>query len=251
MGIRMIPEKFDQDRRLDPKRAAEARVYDALQNTDLAGYGIYEFRYRRGGREVDIALWLDQLGRFAVQVKGGHYDMDDAGRWHLVRPDGRRDSVGSPLSATVDGCMEMRNGIREATTYSTFVVGVLVFPDMQRNESMERAALSHKHVHIVWGVDNLSQDLRRIATQEETITYPPEPEHSSNEWEKVNRIQYRPEGGLRAEAPAAEGAATESTGALPLGLESATITIQHVDTLIIQRCPLHPETEQDSGLPGA
>ena len=32
MGILMMPEQFDQDRRQDPKRAAEARVYDALQN---------------------------------------------------------------------------------------------------------------------------------------------------------------------------------------------------------------------------
>ena len=30
MGIRMIPEQFDQDRPLDPKRAAEARVFDSL-----------------------------------------------------------------------------------------------------------------------------------------------------------------------------------------------------------------------------
>ena len=93
MGITMIPEQFDEDRRRDPKRAAEARVFDALRNLDLDGYGLYEFRYRRGGRELDFAFWLDRLGRFAGQGKGGLYEMDEAGRWYLIRPDGRRESV--------------------------------------------------------------------------------------------------------------------------------------------------------------
>ena len=106
-------------------------------------------------------------------------------------------------------------------------------------------------MHIVWGLDDLSQDLRRIATREETITHPPEPDHSRNEWEAANRIQYRPEGGPRGVAPAAEGAATGPASDLPLGLEAAAITIQHLDTLIIQRCPLHPDPEQDPHAPGA
>ena len=67
----------------------------------------------------------------------------------------------------------------------------------------------------------------------------------------MTRIQYRPDRGPRGADHAAEGAATGPASDLPLSLESATITIQHVDTLSIQRCPLHPDTEQDSGLPGA
>ena len=249
MGIMMMPEQFDQDRRQDPKRAAEAGVYDALQNLDLDGHGLYEFRHRRGGREVDFALWLNWLARFAVQVKGGRYHLDDAGRWYLERPDGRRDSVGSPLSATVDGCMEMRNGIRESTTYSTFVVGVLIFPDMARDADMERAALNHKHVHIIWGLDGLSQELRRIATEEETITHPPEPGHSRNEWEALNRVQYRSLEGARERprdgAAAGEGEAPVASGEMPLSLGSATINIQHVNTLVIQGHPVLPGTVED------
>ena len=256
MGIMMIPEQFDQDRRRDPKRAAEARVYDVLRNLDLEGHGIYEFRHRRGGREVDFALWLNGLARFAVQVKGGRYHMDDAGRWYLERPDGRRDSVGSPLSATVDGCMEMRNGIRESTTYSTFVVGVLIFPDMARDADMEQAVRNRKHVHIVWGLDNLAQELLSIATERETITSPPEPGHSRNEWEALNGVQYRPLEGTREGAregaredprdgaAAGEGEAPFASGEMPLSLGSATINIQHVNTLVIQGHPVLPEAGQ-------
>ena len=252
MGIRMIPEQFDEDRRKDPKRAAEARVYDALRNLDLGGYGLYEFRYRRGGRELDFAFWLDLQGRFALQAKGGPYDMDETGRWYLIRPDGRRESVASPLLATADASMELRNAIRAATGYKTFVVGVLLFPDMARNEEMERAALNHKHVHIIWGLDNLSRDLMRIASQE--IFYPPSPEFSRNEWEAVNRIQYRSlEGtreGSRDEAAAGEDAPLPA-GEMPLSLGSATINIHHVERLIIMGNAAPPETGQASQAPGA
>ena len=252
MGIRMIPEQFDEDRRKDPKRAAEARVFDALQNLDLDGYGLYEFRHRRGGREVDFALWLDLQGRFAVQVKGGRYDMDETGRWYLIRPDGRRESVASPLSATADASMELRNAIRAATEFKNFVVGVLLFPDMERNEEMERAALNHKHVHIIWGLDNLSRDLMRIASQE--IYYPPSPEFSRNEWEAVNRIQYRSLEGTREatrDDAAAEGDVPAPAGEMPLNLGSATINIQHVERLTIMSNPPPPETGQTPQAPGA
>lgn len=253
MGIRMIPEQFDEDRRKDPKRAAEARVFDALRNLNLDGYGLYEFRYRRGGRELDFASWLDLLGRFALQVKGGPYEMDEVGRWYLIRPDGRRESVASPLLATADASMELRNAIRAATGYKTFVVGVLLFPDMERNEEMERAALNHKHVHIIWGLDNLSRDLMRIASQE--IFYPPSHEFSRNEWEAVNRIQYRSLEGTR-EGPRDEAAATGEdapalAGEMPLSLGSATINIQHVERLTIMSNPPSPETGQTPQAPGA
>ena len=53
MGIRMNPPEFPEHRRQDPKRSAEARVFDALQNLELGGHGLYEFRYRQGGMQVD------------------------------------------------------------------------------------------------------------------------------------------------------------------------------------------------------
>ena len=40
MAIRMNPEEFPEHRRQDPKRAAEARVYDALRELELSGRGI-------------------------------------------------------------------------------------------------------------------------------------------------------------------------------------------------------------------
>ena len=87
MGIRINPPEFPEHRRQDPKRAAEARVFDALQSLDLDGYGLYEFRYRREGRQLDFALWLDMLGRLAIQIKGGQYSLGDDGQWFLHTPE--------------------------------------------------------------------------------------------------------------------------------------------------------------------
>ena len=190
MGISMMPEQFDEDRRRDPKREAEARVFDALQGLDLDGHGIYEFRYRRGARQLDFALWLDMLGRLAIQVKGGQYSLDNDGQWFLHTSEKGRLPVKSPLAETVEGCTEMHNAIEEATGFYGFVGGVLLMTDMPRDERMEHAALQHEQVYIVWGLENLRQDLERIVEQVK-FRRRLKPWHSENEWREVNRLQYR------------------------------------------------------------
>lgn len=247
MGIRMIPEQFDQDRRRDPKRAAEARVFDALQNLDLDGYGLYEFRYRREGRQLDFALWLNMLGRLAIQVKGGQYSLDDDGQWFLHTPEEDRVPANSPLAETSEGCTEMHNAIEEATGFYGFVGGVLLMTDMQRDERMEHAALNHEQVYIVWGLDNLRQDLERIIPQME-FRRPLKPRHAENEWRKANRLQYTQPGGPRPGAKPVRNGAEVPDGDLSqeeqVRAGSAVFNIQKVGTLIIQRCPLHPDPDK-------
>ena len=165
MGIQMKPGDFPERRRHDPKRGAEARVFDAIRELELPGRAIYKFRLREEGMQVDFALWLDRLGRFALQVKGGSYRLDNEGQWQLQKPDGSWASVPSPMEETVDGCIEMHDAIDEATGYYGFVVGVLVFPDMERDEQMEQVARDHSHLQIIWGLDDLAGDLQRIARQ--------------------------------------------------------------------------------------
>ena len=134
-------------------------------------------------------MWVDDVARFAVQVKGGKYDLDDYGNWSLRTPDGGLKGVPSPLEGTEDGCMEMRDGIREATSYTNFVVGVLMFPDMEPDRRMEEAAGKRIHVYIIWGLDHLSDDLERIARRA-PYKRPPRSRISENEWSNVHRLQY-------------------------------------------------------------
>ena len=163
MGIRMMPEQFPEHRRQDPKKAAEAKVFDALLDLGLNGYGLYEFRFRREGKQVDNPLWVPSLGRFAVQVKGGTYEMDHRGQWFLATPDGTRIPVQSPLEEAADGCMELRDGIRMATTFGNFVAGVVIFTDMEPDDEIGHMARERYHVSVIWGLDSLQQDLERVA----------------------------------------------------------------------------------------
>ena len=68
--------------RLDPQRRAEAEVYDRLANSDLPGQGICEFNPHGAAPQLDFGLWVTNLGRFGIQVKGGHYSVEN-GAWYL------------------------------------------------------------------------------------------------------------------------------------------------------------------------
>ena len=255
MVIRMTPEEFPEHRRNDPKRKAEANIFDALQALDLDGYGLYEFRYRLGGRQLDFALWLNGLGRFGGSAKGGNFLLDRTGQWYRRGPDGVLEQIPSPLKELVDGCIEMRNGILEATGYKNFVAGVLFLPDMQPDEALERVARDTEHLHIIFGLDNLKEDLERIAAREE-FRNPPEPWFSENESSKVNELQFRGPEGSRdddEETPAAEAATPPPLpGPLDLGLKlgSATINIQNVETLVIQLGPQERDIEGQTVMRG-
>ena len=254
MGIKMNPPEFSDNRRHDPKRRAEAEVFDALKNLEHNGHGLYEFRYRREGKQVDYVLWLHNIARFAIQVKGGRYEMDYTGQWYLCLPDGTREPVQSPLDETADGCMEMRDGIQEAIRFKTFVIGVLILPDMQRDEQMEDVAREHNHVYIIWGLDTLLEDLQRIAA-DVGITRPPEPRHSRNEWSQINQLQYRGRAGLRRDdSETQEATPDRQPGQMAerqLTLGSATIHIQHVETLVIQQGPQEQDTDGRTVIPGS
>ena len=249
MPILMQPGEFPERRRQDPKRRAEARVFDALKELELPGRCLYEFRWREHGIQVDLALWLTQLGRFAGQVKGGRYALDRNGQWYLITLDGERKPVESPLQETADASIELRNAIEEAAGYRNYVAGLLFFPDMERDEFMERVARDHDCVRIIWGLDTLAEDLQRIA-ECVGFFYPPKALHSENEWQKVNRLQY---GGVERTAGSREQTPTPSeskaVGELPetsLSADSIVIQIQRVDRLEVRH--YHRGREEERGL---
>ena len=246
MGIKFNPPEFPEHRLNDPKRRAEADVFDALRNLGLDGHGLYEFRYRRGGRQVDFALWLDDLGRFAGSTKGGNHLLDRTGKWYRRGPDGVLEPIPSPLKELVDGCIEMRNGIIEATSYKNFIAGLLFLPDMQPDEAIERVAREHEHMHVIFGLGSLEEDLKRIVEMEGFVS-PPEPRHSDNESSKVNELQIRGSSALREDGrempDGASGQANDLETERQLTLGSATININHVDTLVIQHGPPERDIE--------
>ena len=160
--MRMYPREFPSGRRKKPRRQAERRVYEALAGSDRRGFVYYEWRKGYGHIEVDFAVWVKDLGRFALQVKGGHYLLID-GEWHLKTRDGVQPIAASPLDEAWLGALDLHDDIEELakTAYNPFVIPVLAFPDMEPDPAIKNLA-RRKGVHLVWRTDDLMADLIAI-----------------------------------------------------------------------------------------
>lgn len=161
--MRMFPKEFPSSRRQMPKRRAEREVYEVLAGNDRQGFCYYEWRRDYGRPELDFAVWVKGLGRFALQVKGGRHRLID-GEWHLKTRTGVQPVGTSPLDEVWLEALDLHDDIedRVATFYNPYVVPVLSFPDMtEPDEDIENLA-RRKGVYMIWGVENLLDDLERI-----------------------------------------------------------------------------------------
>ena len=161
--MRMYPRQFPSVRRGKPKRRAERRVYEALAGINRRGFVYYEWRKGYERIELDFAVWIEKMGRFALQVKGGHPLLID-GEWHLRTREGVQPIATSPLDEVWLEALDLHDDIKEraCTSYSPHVIPVVSFPDMTKpDEAIENLA-RRKGVYVVWGVENLLHDLERI-----------------------------------------------------------------------------------------
>ena len=160
--MRMYPKEFPLGRRRDPKRRAEREVYEALAGSDHRGFCYYEWRKGYGHIELDYAVWIEGLGRFALQVKGGRYLLID-GEWRLKTRDGVKLIGSCPLDETKLAAFDLHDDIKECacTSYNPYVIPVLMFPDMEPDRAIEQLA-KRTGVYVIWGVRNLLADLEEI-----------------------------------------------------------------------------------------
>ena len=160
--MRMYPRDFPPSRRKIPKRRAERQVYEALAGSDRQGFVYYEWRKGYGHIELDFAVWVEELGRFALQVKGGHYLLID-GEWHLKTKYGVQPIPTSPLDEAWLSALDLHDDIEELaeTAYNPFVIPVVSFTDMDPDEAIVKLA-RRKGVHLVWRTDDLMADLIAI-----------------------------------------------------------------------------------------
>ena len=161
--MRMYPREFPNTRRKKPKRRAERRIYKALAGSDRQGFVYYEWRRGYEHIELDFAVWIVGLGRFALQVKGGRYLLID-GEWYLKTRDGLVPIETSPLDEAWLAALDLHDDIEEraATHYNPYIIPVLVFSDMDPDPVIERLAC-RKGIYLVWRTDDLVADLSAIA----------------------------------------------------------------------------------------
>ena len=146
--MRMYPKKFPSTRRGKPKRRAERRVYEALANSNRQGFVFYEWRRGYEKIELDFAVWVEGLGRFALQVKGGRYVLID-GEWYLKTRGGLRLIESCPLDETWLAMLDLHDDIAERAQigYNPYALPVLVFPDMEPDPAIGRLAERKGRLH--------------------------------------------------------------------------------------------------------
>ena len=107
-------------------------------------------------------MWVEDLGRFALQVKGGRYLLID-GEWYLKTRDGVKLIESCPLDETKLAALDWHDDIKElaATHYNPYVIPVLMFPDMEPDPAIKQLA-KRTGVYVIWGVRNLLADLEEI-----------------------------------------------------------------------------------------
>ena len=161
--MRMYPRVFPATRRKKPKRRAERQIYEALAGSDRQGFVFYEWRRGYEHIELDFAVWIVALGRFALQVKGGHYLLID-GEWYLKTRNGLVPIETSPLDEAWLAALELHDEIKQraATPHNPYVIPVLVFADMEPDPVIEALA-RRKGVYLVWHTGDLVADLSAIA----------------------------------------------------------------------------------------
>ena len=236
--MQTYPERFPQDHRIDPRRQAEARIFDAIQASCQPGFAYYEWKRDHHSPEVDFALWLLGVGRFSIQVKGGQLLLRN-GKWYLATQDGLKET-GSPSRKAWRAAMSLREEIVETLKDdNAFIIAVLYFPDMEPDPAIAAMA-AREHTHVIWGTDNPFQRLEEIAAAT-PVYFPPNAEDIRMEVAAVtgDQILYRgqdPDPDHREERmpPPAQ---PEIPVVPPLGIATGSVTIHHVDTVIIQPAP--------------
>ena len=117
---------------------------------------------RTANIELDFAVWLAGLGRFALQVKGGYYLLI-GGEWYLKTRNGVKLIESCPLDETKLAALDWHDDIEELaeTIYNPYVLPVLLFPDMEPDPAIEALA-RRTGVYVIWGVAGLFGDLEEI-----------------------------------------------------------------------------------------
>ena len=234
MIITIHPNPLTQERRNDPKRRAEMFVLDQLAASVRVGTACYEWSAGPGSPEVDFPVWVQDLGRFAIQVKGGHYTIHNF-NWFLSAPDGSVEPKTSPVFQTWDGAMSVRRVVEAVTGFQVYIIPVLVFPDMEPDAHMTALA-AHKKVYLVWRGEDLTARLEEIAATE-GVRRPPICDHIKNEF---HAIMYGER--LGTVAPVRRPTPEIMTPMIPTRMElgGATLAINNYGPLII-----HAGTAQD------
>ena len=233
--MQMYPEEFPPHRRGDPLRRAEARTFTALQAIDRPGFAYYEWQRDKQHRQLDFAIWIERLGRFGLEVKGGWYVLI-RGMWYLKnRRTGQLERLSNcPLEQVSDATMSLYQEVTEKVGGPNYFTPTLLFPDLAPDPDIAARAERSK-VHLIWGLERLAERLAAIAAAA-GVLYPPTAAEIRQEVLAVSdgQLEYAP-GGPERLAAAAFAAPQVVPAGTRLALAGGSIRIEQFQKLAIHR----------------
>ena len=171
--MRMYPREYPSGRRRKPKRRSERHVYEALANSNRRGSVYYEWRRGHERIELHFAVSIEELGRFALQVKGGRYLISD-GEWRLATRDGVQPIAASPLDETELLVLGLHDDIpeRASALYNPYAIPALSFPVLAPDVSRVVCGLSEKKSFGLSGSrigQSRDPPIRRLSSRQEAV----------------------------------------------------------------------------------
>ena len=148
----------ENDRR--PLSGAERDALSRFEASERQGMALFRPWVAAYGPAPDCAVCVEEEGRFAVNFLTGQYSVDN-GKWYRYDPDGKPVSVSNPLEQLWQAAMAVKNAATHDFDFGCFIVPVVVFVDMKRDETI-MAAKQLRAVKILWGTDDL---VERIIAQ--------------------------------------------------------------------------------------
>ena len=165
-----INPEFPNDRVDMPMRRAEHTIYQLLAQSNFPGRALYEARVLPHGRQIDFAVWIEGVGCYAVEVKGGRRGINERGEWSLFT-DGRWRRKDSPVAQAWDAAMSIPEVIRRRLHRGVYIIAVLALPDMEADQVIVDAS-AQKHVDVLFGTDRWVERLVELAGPHD-IAMPP------------------------------------------------------------------------------
>ena len=92
----LIYPEFPPNRKRDPKRQAEWRVYQAFDESDRDGHALYELKVGRHAPEVDFFALIQDKVVVCMQVKGRSVPRRGTANWYLETDNGARTTLPAP-----------------------------------------------------------------------------------------------------------------------------------------------------------
>ena len=171
------PEEFPKELRNNSPHRANAPVFDALKTSGLKGTAVYYPGKEDGASGPCVGVWVQDLARFVIMGVDRVHRVD-GGKW-FVRTDEGWQSEDSPLQRAIDAANDVQRDICHRSSFSPYLIWVLVFVDMEHDPAVEALA-TRCHVHTLWDTHHIGEELERIASEID-VRHPPQDYQIRNE----------------------------------------------------------------------